>query len=395
MRGIVTPGLLCLVLAYVLSQFYRAFLAVLAPVLEADIGASAADLSFASGIWFLVFAAMQIPVGEALDRIGPRRTAGVLHLVGAAGGAGLFAMAQSPTHVTLAMAAIGIGCSPVLMASYYIFARAHAPALFATLAGLTLGIGTLGNIASALPLALAVEAVGWRVALWGLAVLSALVSMGILALVRDPPRAKSEARGSVLTLLAMPVLWPILAMMLVNYVPGAAIRGLWAGPYLTEVFGAGPAAVGWALLAMGLAMVLGNFLYGPADRVFASRKAIVIWGNLACCAGLAGLVAVTGQSLAGAVALLAFVGLSGSTFVVIIAHARAFFPEHLMGRGVTLLNLFGIGGAGLFQTLSGPVFEAAAPLGAVGAYRVLFLFFGAAMLVGVAAYAFSREPARS
>ena len=45
-------------------------------------------------------------------------------------------MATTPTHITIAMAMIGIGCSPVLMASYYIFARSHAPALFATLAGL-------------------------------------------------------------------------------------------------------------------------------------------------------------------------------------------------------------------------------------------------------------------
>ena len=68
-------GLVLLCAGYVLSQFYRAFLAVLSQVLEADIGAGPEDLAFASGLWFLTFAAMQIPVGEALDRIGPRRTA--------------------------------------------------------------------------------------------------------------------------------------------------------------------------------------------------------------------------------------------------------------------------------------------------------------------------------
>ena len=63
-------GIVSLVLAYVLSQFYRAFLAVLAPVLETDLGATAEHLANASGIWFLIFAAMQIPLGAALDRIG-------------------------------------------------------------------------------------------------------------------------------------------------------------------------------------------------------------------------------------------------------------------------------------------------------------------------------------
>ena len=89
--------------AYVLSQFYRAFLAVLSPNLQADLGATPAQLADASGLWFLVFAAMQIPVGIALDRIGPRRTvASILGLAGA-GGTALFAMAQGPGAIVAAI----------------------------------------------------------------------------------------------------------------------------------------------------------------------------------------------------------------------------------------------------------------------------------------------------
>ena len=77
-------GLVILCGTYVLSQFFRAFLAVLAEVLKTDIGAAADDLAFASGLWFLTFALMQLPVGEALDRVGPRRTAATLFLLGGA-----------------------------------------------------------------------------------------------------------------------------------------------------------------------------------------------------------------------------------------------------------------------------------------------------------------------
>ncbi len=66
-------GIAFLVVAYTLSQFYRAFLAVLSPVLEAEIGATTGDLARASGLWFAAFALMQLPVGWALDRLGPRR----------------------------------------------------------------------------------------------------------------------------------------------------------------------------------------------------------------------------------------------------------------------------------------------------------------------------------
>jgi MFS family permease len=57
-----------------LSQFYRSFLAVLTPALTADLGATKADLSLASGIYFLTFALAQFPIGVSLDRFGPRLT---------------------------------------------------------------------------------------------------------------------------------------------------------------------------------------------------------------------------------------------------------------------------------------------------------------------------------
>lgn len=123
-------------------------------------------LADASGWWFLAFAAMQLPVGAALDRVGPRLTASALLAVGALGAA-IFACATGQGTIKLAMALIGAGCAPVLMASYYIFARVFSPAVFGTLAGVVIGIGSLGNIAASIPLSAAVEAMGWRATVWG------------------------------------------------------------------------------------------------------------------------------------------------------------------------------------------------------------------------------------
>ena len=137
-------GIAALVLAYVLSQFYRAFLAVMTPVLTKDLGVTAAELASASGWWFLAFAAMQVPVGVWLDRVGPRRTTGLLMAVAAAGTL-LFAQATGAVQIKLAMALIGAGCAPVLMAGYFIFARSYSPAVFGTLAALMLGVGRWGT----------------------------------------------------------------------------------------------------------------------------------------------------------------------------------------------------------------------------------------------------------
>ena len=197
-------GLLLLALAYVLSQFFRAFLAVLTAPLQDSLGIGPDVLATASGIWFLAFAAMQIPVGWALDNIGPRRTAGWLFLIGGGGGAALFAVAQGPLYIHAAMLLIGVGCSPVLMASFFIFAREFDPAKFATLAALMIGVGTVGNLISSYPMALAAETIGWRNAMWALAAVSAVIAVGCLTTIRDPDRADTAGEGSLLDLLRIP-----------------------------------------------------------------------------------------------------------------------------------------------------------------------------------------------
>jgi len=386
-------GLASLVLAYVLSQFYRAFLAVLTPVLSIDLGATAQDLAFASGVWFIVFAAMQLPVGWALDRVGPRRTSAVLLAVGGGGGALLFATATAPLQITLAMALIGVGCSPVLMASYYTFARVYSPRVFATLAASVIGIGSLGNIAGSAPMAWAVEVFGWRETLLGLAALTFLVAVLLMLTVKDPPQVEGDHKGSVLDLLKMPALWLILPLMFVNYAPAAGIRGLWIGPYLTDVFGQGAAGIGRATLAMSLAMVVANFAYGPLDRLLGTRKWVVLVGNLLGAVALLALWAQPSGSYLSAVITVAAIGFFGSSFAVIMAHARSFFPPHLTGRGVTLINLFGIGGVGVFQFITGRIFatSSATPTDPAAPYATLFLFFAVLLLLGSAIYAFSED----
>lgn len=387
-------GIAMLVFGYVLSQFYRAFLAVLSPALAQDLGVTSEDLALSSGLWFLAFACMQPAVGIALDTIGPRRTAAWLLGIGGAGGALVFGLAQGAWSIHLAMILIGIGCSPVLMASYYIFARTYPPAVFATLAGALVGLGTLGNVASAWPLAVTAEALGWRGTVLGVGVVTLMVALSFAALVKDPPPTdKSEGGGSIFDLLRMPALWLIVPMMLVNYAPAAGIRGLWVGPYYVDVYGADAEMIGRVALVMAFAMILGNFVYGPLDRVFGSRKWVVLGGNTVVVGCLLTLWAMPAGGFWTTALLLAAIGFFGASFPLVMAHGRSLFPPHLVGRGVTLLNLFGIGGVGLMQLLSGRLHVAASAEAATPSdpYAAIFLFFALFVIAGSLIYAFSRD----
>ncbi len=383
-------SMILLMLAYVLSQFYRAFLAVLSPVLSNDIGATAADLSQASGVWFLAFAAMQIPIGSALDQVGPRLTAATLLGVGAIG-AFLFGMATEPWHITAAMALIGAGCAPVLMASYFIFARIYPARIFATLAGAMVAFGNLGNILSSSPLAWAVETWGWRPSMLVLSALTLCVAIGVGGLVRDPPRLVTDQKGSLLDLLRMPQLWPVLIMMIAAYGPAASLRGLWVGPYYTGVFQADADEIGFVTLIMGLAMIVGNLAYGPLDRLIGSRKHIILAGNAVVVVLFLGLWAFPTAGGVATVLMIAGIGLFGATFPVVMAHGRAFLPQHLTGRGVTLINLFGIGGAGLLQLATGELYSALPKTPPAAPFAGLFLFLALVCAIGLVVYLWSKD----
>ncbi|MGR3564535.1 MAG: MFS transporter [Heliomarina sp.] len=385
-------GLIMLCLAYLLSQFFRAFLAVLATFLERDLGAGADDLAFASGLWFLSFALMQLPLGWLLDRSGPRRTASALLLLGGGGGAALFALATTPAHVSAAMFLIGIGCAPCLMASYYIFAREYPPAKFATLGSLMLGVGSLGNLIASYPVALAAETIGWRASLWSVSALSVLVALGIFLKVRDPAPSDSEEKGTVLDLLKMPVMWAILALMFVMYAPTGAVRGLWIGPYLSDVFGLAPSQIGTASLIMGISMIIGTLTFGPLDRIFGTRKWVIFAGNFGSALTMLALAFFIGTSATLSIAIMATAGFLGGTYAVMIAHGRAFCPPHLVGRGVTLVNLAGIGGVGVMQFVSGRIHETMQGTATVTApYATIFAFFGLALLAGSLIFLFARD----
>ncbi|MCC1482608.1 MFS transporter [Roseibaca sp. Y0-43] len=381
-------GVACLVLGYLLSQFYRAFLAVLAGPLAQDLGVTPDDLALSSGLWFLVFAAAQIPLGAALDAIGPRRTTALMLGIGGTGGAAIFAMAQSATHIHIAMMALGVGCAPVLMASYFIFARSFAPAVFATLAGAVIGLGSLGNILGAWPLAWASEVYGWRAALWVMAGITALVASVLWVVIPDPPRATAPegTKARLRDVLRIRALWWMMPLLFVNYAPSAGLRGLWVGPYMTDTYGADANLVGQVTLLMACAMIAGNFAYGPLDRLLGTRKWVILGGNLLGAVALGSLALAPGMGLWASAALLAAVGFFGASFPMLMAHGRSFIPAHLTGRGVTLINLFSIGGVGLLQVASGHVHA----LGG-GAYGLLFGFFAVLLLAGCAIYLFATD----
>jgi nitrate/nitrite transporter NarK len=149
---------------------------------------------------------------------------------------------------------------------------------------------------------------------------------------------------------------------------------------------------------MALGMVAGAFIYGPLDQLFNTRKWVGVVGNSIGVAVLILLALWTVNDLATTKICLVLIGVTGGAYGLLMAHARAFFPPELVGRGVTLMNFFAIGGIGLLQFGSGALVTTKAdPTDPVAGFSALFMFYAVLLGLSIVIYLFSKDapPAKS
>ena len=385
--------------AYVASQFYRVANAAIAPELMAELSLSAEAMGGITGLFFLSFAAAQIPTGILLDRYGARRTMAALFGV-AVLGAITFAMADGGAGLAIGRILLGLGCAAGLMGSMVVIARWYPEARFASLTAMLFVVGAGGTLLATTPLAWAVEGIGWRGAFLAMAGLTGVFAVLLLLIVRDTPPGQVEAgnKGESWTeilaglhaVIANRQLWLVSAIQFVSYATVLSVVGLWGGPYLADVHGLDGVSRGNVLLAMNVAVLAGVSLYGQLDRHATSRKWLIVAGALITAAILALLAVLEKPEFWLATVLLLLFATIGSYVMLNHAHARAILPDHLIGRGLTFQNLAVFMGVAVIQSASGLIvggFDHVDGRSPEIAYRWIFAFLAVLLIVAAAIFA--------
>ena len=348
---------------YLLSYLFRTVNAVISPELVRDVALYPASLGLLTSAYFLAFSAAQIPVGMLLDRYGPRRVESVLLAI-AAGGALLFATAESLAALAIARAVIGLGVCACLMAPLKALAAWHPPERLGSLAGWIMVAGGLGALAATTPLELALRVTSWRHIFVALAVVTLAVALFIAWRVPDiarPVHAVGFAVqwAGVRRVFRHPRFWwiaPLGAFCMGSFF---AIQGLWAVPWLMEVEGYTRAAAARNLQWMSVATLTGFVLLGAFGTPLARRG---VHARHVFAAGFGMAVLALGAiflRLSGGVLWWALYGLGTAVNVLAFAVLNEGFGRDLAGRSNTALNLMMFGGSFAAQWGIGVVAEAA------------------------------------
>jgi sugar phosphate permease len=273
---------------YFLSYFHRVAPAVVAADLMQAFSITAASLGVLAAIYPYVFVAMAFVAGSLVETLGPRLTLAAGATTMAAGSA-LFGLAPVFSVAVAGRLLVGLGASVILIAWLTLAARWYRPERFATISGATQTVGNVGALVASSPLALAVEAVGWRSAFVAIGAATFVLALAALVLVRDRPEAaglapvdaeRREGAPSLAQVLAsIPEVvtngrsWPPLLAAAGVYATIATLLGLWGVPYLTQVYGLGRVAAANTTAWLAVGIVIGAPLIGwLSDRRLGLRK---------------------------------------------------------------------------------------------------------------------------
>ncbi len=150
-----------LALGYAISYFYRNANAIIEVDLVRDLGLGPSDLGLLTSVYFISFAAFQLPLGVLLDRYGPSRTESILLLFAALGSI-LFAQAESLSGLIVGRLLIGLGVSACLMAAFKAYVLWFSSQSLAMINGLQMVAGGLGALLATIPLQNALSYTDWR-----------------------------------------------------------------------------------------------------------------------------------------------------------------------------------------------------------------------------------------
>jgi MFS family permease len=385
--------------AYVVAVFHRSSLGVAGVEAQERFSAGASAVSLFLVLQLAVYAGLQVPVGVALDRFGPRRlvvTGGVTMAVGQL----VLALATDVPTAVAARVLVGAGDAMTFISVLRVVAAWFPGPTVPLVTQLTGILGQVGQIVAAYPLVALLHAAGWRSTFLGAAAVGVLVAALVLATLRDappgtPPRPAAglaDLRRSLTLTWREPGTRIGLYTHLVTQFSGTVFALLWGYPFLVVGQGLSPATAATLLsLLVVVGMAVGPLLGRLCGRWPLRRSALVFSILVLTAATWTVVLLWPGRApLWLLVVLVVVLGTNGPGSMIGFDFARTWNPAERQGSASGVVNVGGFVASLLTILAIGAVLDALTPGSSTAydldAFRAAFAVqyvFWAVGLVGV------------
>jgi sugar phosphate permease len=397
---------------YLIVYFQRVAPAVVAQELIDDFRISGASLGLLASAYFYPYALTQIPVGILSDSWGPKRT---LVLCGffASFGAIFFGLAPRFEFAFAARVFVGLGVSAVFIATMRVFAEWYRGIELARISGAFMAIGGVGWLTATTPLAVLSQAFGWRMSFIVTGVMSAVLTVMTWLVVEDRPAKKGlpgivehthkgmPAQRNIVSDLKIVLqdkyFWCIAIWFIMRGAALFGFFGLWAGPYLMDVYQLSKNSTGSILSMIAFAMIFLSPVIGHlSDKTLMSRKKVLVGTSvLNCVCWLVMLLFYRTLPVPALYVLFFLMGVTVSSVgTIAIITTKELFPGEIAGTSMGTMNIFPFIGGIIFQPLMGYVLDSAGKTQGIyppSAYRTIIWILFVTSLIALASIMRSKE----
>jgi MFS family permease len=362
--------------AYTVAVFHRASLGVTAVEAQERFSAGASAVSLFLVLQLAVYAALQVPVGVALDRFGSRRMILAGALTMAAGQLVLALATDVPTAVA-ARVLVGAGDAMTFISVLRVVSLWFPGRTVPLVTQLTGILGQFGSILAAYPLVAVLHGTSWRATFLGAAATGLVVAVLVLVALRDAPAGSEPApaggladlRGTLAATWREPGTRIGLYTHLVTQFSGTVFALLWGYPFLVVGQGRSPGTAA-ALLTLLVLVGMGvGPLLGRLCGRWPLRRSVLVFGILAATVGVWTVVLLwPGPApLPLLVLLVVVLGTNGPGSMIGFDYARTENPAERIGSASGVVNVGGFVASLLTILAVGVVLDVLTP-GASTAY---------------------------
>lgn len=356
---------------YLFGFFQRVTPGVLTEELSATFDLSRAALGNLSAFYFYFYAAMQIPVGLLVDRIGPRKILTVGCILGGLG-ALMFGFAPTLGWAAVGRGLVGGAVAVAWVSMLMLVAQWFSPSRFASMSGVSLAVGTMGAVLAGVPLRALSDLFGWRIVMAGSGIVALLLGLLIWIYVRDMPtqrgyknhvakRPDHEVALPLLTALGHTLRFP--AVWLIFWIPsgvcGAILTftGLWGVPYLTTLQGLSVKEASLIVTGMLIAFAAGSLFFGALSDKLKQRKLPYLLGAAFSISGFLVIGLQPELPMLAVSVLLWASAFGGGSMVLSFGYVKESVPHHLGATAVGIVNLGVMVGPLIQQPLLGAILD--------------------------------------
>lgn len=326
-----------------------------------DFKLDTASLGVIAAFYFYSYTIMQIPAGLLFDKFGPRKLITLSAILCSAGSL-FFGSTTSMSMLALGRFLMGIGSAFAFIGVLIVAARWFKSKHFALLVGVAQLLAALGAMGGSLPLAYAVESIGWRATITILGGSGFILAALTILIVRDYPKNyphhesdhyKLGLWNSLKAIFKNGQTWAIALYAFSAWSPVAIFAALWGVPYLMLRYGVSKSLAAASVSMIWLGLILTSpFLGWLSDKIQRRKNLLIICSSTGLISSIL-LLMISRLAFPVTYFLLFLVGAAAAGQILTFALVKDNTRPIVTATAIGFNNMAVVIGGALFQPLVG------------------------------------------